>query len=69
MRCFRRGGPLPSEEGTTPNVLGIFTESPEPESGLDCLVCAMLARQRGTGLSYGVSRSVARRTRSFPKNY
>jgi len=30
---------LPSEEGTTQNVLKNFTSKPRPETGLDCLVC------------------------------
>ena len=38
--------PLPSEEGTPQNVLKTCAIEPRPESGLDCLVCAIFARQR-----------------------
>ena len=42
----RRGGPLPSDEGTPVNVLRTFTGTPRPESGVDCLIRAILARPR-----------------------
>ena len=49
-RLMHRGGSseesLPSEEGRTQTVLTTFTWKPGPESGLDCLVCAIFARQR-----------------------
>ena len=37
---------LPSEEGTPCTVFRTLTQEPEPESGLDCLACAIFARQR-----------------------
>jgi len=39
--------PLPSEEGRTLNVFRTFASMPRPEYGLDCLICATFARQRG----------------------
>jgi len=41
----RLGLPLPSEEGTTQKHEGLSPES-RPESGIDCLICAIFARQR-----------------------
>ena len=37
--------PHPSEKGTTGKVLRTFTREPRPESGLDCLIGAIFARQ------------------------
>ena len=37
---------LPSEEGTTFKVLRTFTWKPRPESGRDCLTCAIFAVER-----------------------
>ena len=42
--------PLPSEKGTTLNVLRTFPAKPRPESGLDCLMCATFARSGAGGL-------------------
>ena len=42
--------PLPSEEGTTERVSSSFTGKPGPESGIDCRMCAIFARQRGCTL-------------------
>ena len=39
-------GPLPSVARTTYNVSRKFARQPRPESGRDCLICAMLTRQR-----------------------
>ena len=41
------GVPLPSKEGTIYKVLRTSTSKPRPESGRDCLTCAIFARQRG----------------------
>ena len=35
---------LPSEEGSPQEVIRTFTSSPRPESGLDCLMCAIFAQ-------------------------
>jgi len=40
-----RVNPLPSEERTTQKLLRTFTRRSRPESGLDCLTCAMFARR------------------------
>ena len=45
-RRANRPDPDPSEEGTPANVSTTFTWKPRPECGLDCLVCAIFARQR-----------------------
>jgi len=37
---------LPSEDGTPGRVLRDFAWKARPESGLDCLICAIFARQR-----------------------
>ena len=37
--------PFASEQGTTDKGLTTFTRKPRPESGRDCLVCAIFARQ------------------------
>ena len=42
--------PLPSKEGTTEHVLRTFTCTPGPESGLDCLMFAIFARERSTNV-------------------
>ena len=48
LQSFRFWQPLPSEEGTTQQhrntILRTFTRKPRPESGLDCLTCAIFAR-------------------------
>ena len=38
-------GPLPSEEATTQEVVRTFTSRTRPESGLDCLICAIFVRR------------------------
>ena len=38
--------PLSSEKATTLKGLRTFSCKPGPESGLDCLTCAMFARRR-----------------------
>jgi len=42
-------GSLPSEEGTSLHVVRTFTWEPRPETGLDCLVCAIFGGRGGTG--------------------
>ena len=38
--------PAPSKEETNPKLSRNFTLKPRPESGLDCLICAIFARQQ-----------------------
>ena len=44
--CNQPEPPLPAEMGTTEEEEMTFALKPRPESGLDCLVCAKLARRR-----------------------
>ena len=49
FRCasfFTLVAPLPSEEGNTERVFMTITWKPKSECGLDCLICAIFARQR-----------------------
>ena len=52
---FGQPVPLPSEEGTTQNVLRDSTCKPIPQSGLDCPICAGFARQRSSSARPQVS--------------
>jgi len=45
----QNNAPRPSEGGSTSNVLKTLTLKPGPESGRDCLMCAIFARQRQLG--------------------
>ena len=41
------------EEGTISNVSRTFAVKPRPESGLDCLICAVFDRQRAASTRFG----------------
>ena len=57
---------LPSEEGTSSRGAGTFVIKPTPESGLECLACAIFARgeQRTPSAKPGAPTAAERREKS-----